>query len=80
MRASFNTDDICISEGWATYHKRLTWRQRWCRHRRARMTEPANDYCPQAYLRCPSCGVAGKWFNVGTHRFGGVTVTDVEAM
>lgn len=70
-RAEFDAHDHCIAVGWAPYHA-PTWRQRLCRHRRINLPEPPNDYCPQAYKSCPTCHIAGHWYNIGTHRHGGI--------
>ena len=77
MKATFDHNDHCNIEGWATYHgdqSMFRWRLR-CALGHHSLPDPPtvrDGIRPDNYDRCPRCRAWVKWFVVGQHRFGSI--------
>lgn len=73
---TFDSNDHCVNPGWATYMQRPMprWRLRCAFGNHALPAhKPQNDFSPQAYGRCCRCQSALRYYNEGTHRYGGLS-------
>jgi hypothetical protein len=75
--ASFDSEDLCTSDGWATYHakprRRFRVRCWFGRHILPNYVPvPPNGHSPTNYDRCLRCDAAVHWYVDGQHRYGGL--------